>query len=249
MSNRIKSQKIEIGDSYVLPIEQSKVTIQQAKVKRIIEETGLKAQQIIDDAEKKSQEILSNANIQGEHLIQDAKNRAEKEYEATKQLAYDEGFLKGQEDGLAKFKEDAIESLHSLEVLCSKNFEIKKNIIDSATVDIIELISQIADKICHLSFDKEMLKKITIDAIKLLNDKENVTIIVNPKLTEDINSLREDFKEEIPQLKSIKILEDNSVSPDGVIVETLSTRLDSRISTQISEITQKMLTGTTDGVE
>ena len=50
-------------------------------------------------------------------------------------------------------------------------------------------------------------------------------------------------------LKNIKILEDNSVSPDGVIVETLNTRLDSRVSAQISEIAQKMLTGTNDELE
>ena len=49
--------------------------------------------------------------------------------------------------------------------------------------------------------------------------------------------------------QAIKILEDNSVSPDGVIVETLNTRLDSRISAQISEIAQKMLTGEPDELE
>ena len=38
MSNRIKSGEIQIGNSYVLPIEQSNVTLQQAKVKKIIEE-------------------------------------------------------------------------------------------------------------------------------------------------------------------------------------------------------------------
>ena len=48
---------------------------------------------------------------------------------------------------------------------------------------------------------------------------------------------------------SEKIIEDNSVSPDGVIVETLNTRLDSRISTQIAEIATKMLTGTNDELE
>ena len=81
------------------------------------------------------------------------------------------------------------------------------------------------------------------------NDKENITIIVNPKLVDNITSVSESFKEEISKIQSIKILEDNSVSPDGVIVETLSTRLDSRISTQISEIAQKMLTGTNDELE
>ena len=50
MSNRIKSDDIQIGNSYVLPIEQSNVTLQQAKVKKIIEETDARAQQIIGNA-------------------------------------------------------------------------------------------------------------------------------------------------------------------------------------------------------
>ena len=126
---------------------------------------------------------------------------------------------------------------------------MKKNIIDSASLDIVELVAAIADKVCHIKFDTKMLYKITIDAIKQLNDKENITIIVNPQLVEHINKLANKFKEEIPKLQSIKILEDNSVSPDGVIVETLNTRLDSRISVQIAEIAQNMLTGANNELE
>ena len=69
------------------------------------------------------------------------------------------------------------------------------------------------------------------------------------EIIDNINSIVETFKEEFPKIQSIKIVEDNSVSPDGVIVETLSSRLDSRISTQISEIAQKMLTGANDELE
>ena len=68
-------------------------------------------------------------------------------------------------------------------------------------------------------------------------------------LVDKISAISDDFKQEIPKLQTVKIIEDNSVSPDGVIVETLSTRLDSRISTQISEIAEKMLTGTNDELE
>ena len=56
------------------------------------------------------------------------------------------------------------------------------------------------------------------------------------------------FKSSIQNLQSVKILEDSSLSADGVIVETPSTRLDSRISSQISELAQKMLTGGSDGM-
>ena len=50
-------------------------------------------------------------------------------------------------------------------------------------------------------------------------------------------------------LETIRVVEDASVSPDGVIVETLNTRLDSRVSVQIEEIAQKMLTGAGDELE
>lgn len=248
-SNRIKSNDIQIGNSYVLPIEQSNVTLQQAKVKKIIEETDAKVQGILDDAENKSNIIVETANTEAQRIIEEARKKAEKEYDSIKQEAYNEGFTKGQEDGLKKFEEDAKEGLKSLETLASSSFDLKKNIIDSASLDIVELVSAIADKICHIKFDSKILYKITIEAIKKLNDKENITIIVNPQLVENINSILENFKQEITAIKSIKVVEDNSVSPDGVIVETLSTRLDSRISTQIEEIAHKMITGTNDELE
>ncbi|MBQ4114425.1 hypothetical protein IJD34_03385 [bacterium] len=248
-SNRIKSDDIQIGNNYVLPIEQSKVTIQQAKVKKIIEETDSKAQQILQGAENKSQVIIGSANTEATRIVDAAKEKAQQEYDVIKQQAYQEGFAKGEADGLEKFKNDAQSSLQSLETLISSSFEAKKNIIESATLDIVELVSAIADKVCHIKLDENVLKDITIDAIKKLNDKENITIIVNPELVDNINNLCEDFKTEIPKLQSIKIIEDNSVSPDGVIVETLRTRLDSRISAQIGEIAQKMLTGADNELE
>jgi len=249
LSNRIKSDEIQIGNSYVLPIEQSNVTAQQAKVKKIIEETDAKAQQIINSAENQSQNILETANNEATRIIEEARKKAEQEYETIKQQAYQEGFTKGEQDGLTNFQNNSYDALNSLDVLASTTFDMKKNIIDSASIDIVELVASIADKICHLKFDTKMLYKITLDAIKQLNDKESITIIVNPLLVDRINALADKFKQEIPKLQSIKILEDNSVSPDGVIVETLNSRLDSRISTQINEIAQKMLTGTSDELE
>ncbi|MDO5307277.1 MAG: FliH/SctL family protein [bacterium] len=249
MSNRIKSDTIQIGNNYVLPIEQSNVTAQQAKVKRIIEETGVKAQSIINGAETKSQAIMQNATNEAEKMIDAAKAQAQEEYNKIVEQAYKEGFTKGENDGLEKFKQDASDALKSLDVLATSSFDVKKNIIDSATLDIVDLVSAIADKVCHIKFDKEVLKRITIDSIKQLREKENITIIVNPELVDNINKIMTEIKEEIPKVESIKIIEDNAVSPDGVIVETLTSRLDSRISSQISEIAQKMLTGANDELE
>jgi len=249
LSNRIKGGEIQIGKSYVLPIEQSNVTRQQAKVKKIIEETDAMAQKIIDGAENKSQVIVSTANTEAERIIEESRVRAQSDYDAVKQQAYEEGFQKGLQDGLEKFREDSIEALNSLETLSSSTFDMKKNILDSASLDIVELVAAIADKICHIKFDDKVLYQITLDAIQELNEKENITIIVNPKLVDNISNMVEDFRQEIPKLESVKIIEDNSVSPDGVIVETLTSRLDSRVSTRIAEIARNMLMGADDELE
>ena len=249
MSNRIKGNDIQIGNNFVLPIEQSSVTIQQAKVKKIIEETDAKAQQIINSAENQAKSAIENANNEAIRIIDEARKTAEMEYDTIKQQAYQEGFIKGEQDGYEQFQNNAIDAIKSLEILASSSFDMKKNIIDSAEIDIVELVSAIADKVCHEKFNTKMLQKITLNAIKLLSDKENITIIVNPLLIERINSIANNFKNEIPNIKTLKILEDNSVSPDGVIVETLGTRLDSRISSQIAEITHQMLTGTDNELE
>ena len=131
-SNRIKSGEIQIGGNYVLPIEQTRVTRQQAKVQQIIEETDAKAQQIINDAQNKSQIVIQAANTEAETIIQNARKKAEQEYETIKNQAYQEGFKKGEQDGLYKFQNDAAEGVKSLDTLASSAFELKKNIIDSA---------------------------------------------------------------------------------------------------------------------
>ena len=238
-----------MGDSFVLPIEQTRVTRQQAKVQQIIAETDAKAQQILDSAQNQSQVVIQTANTEAERIIQNARNKAQQEYEAIKKQAYEEGFKQGEQDGLYKFQNDAQEGLKSLDTLASSSFDMKKNIIDSASQDIVDLVVAIADKVCHQKFDNKVLYRITLDAIKQLNDKENITIIVNPELVENINKLVPSFRGEFPTLQNLRIVEDNSLSSDGVIVETPDIRLDSRVSSQIAEIAQNMLTGANNELE
>ena len=66
------------------------------------------------------------------------------------------------------------------------------------------------------------------------------TLIVNPKIVGRVSSFSERFKYEIPNVKSVRIVEDPALSDDGTIVETISTRVDARISTKIGEIVQKL---------
>ena len=61
-------------------------------------------------------------------------------------------------------------------------------------------MSAIADKVCHTKLDDKILYKITLDAVKKLNDKENITIIVNPLLVERINLYVKNLKQETQKI-------------------------------------------------
>lgn len=247
-NNRIVRKDVHFGESYILPIEQSKVTQSEAKVKQILADTDVKAKKIVDAADNKSNIIVQTASNEATRIIEDSRLKAQNEYDSIKQQAYNEGFEQGRQDGLNQFNEDAAEGLKALETLASSTFDMKKNIIDSASRDIVELVSAIADKVCHIRLNPQVLYQLTLDAIKLLNDKENITIIVSPLLVDQVQRMVPNFKSSISNLQSVKIIEDSSLSPDGVIVETPSSRLDSRISSQIGELAQKMLTGGSDGM-
>ena len=240
LNSRIKSSNVQMGREYVLPIEDTPVTQQQAKVKAIIAQTEMKKKEMMAAAEGKANTIIEQAETRAAHIIEDARKKAEEEYEQIKQEGYDAGFEKGLHDGLEKFDNDAAEALKSLDTLAQSSFEMKHDIIKSAEKDIVELINAIALKICGKPIDDNLLYKITAETVMQLPDKENITIIVNPKLVGRIASFSERFKYEIPNVKNIKIVEDSALSDDGTIVESISSRVDARISSKIEEIGKRL---------
>ncbi len=268
--SRINNKNVQIGDNYVLPLENSSISKYEARVESILSEVEeakrkllaeakteadnikMRAELIVKDAEAKAQQIIQNAENQAKGIVKKAEDNQQNVKNQTDEIskqAYDEGFLKGQQDGLQKFKEDSINAIKSLETLSSASFDIKHNIVKSADMDIVELVIAIARKITTINFDEKMLKEITIAAINHLKDKEEVTIIVNPQLVQNIVNLSEEFKNEILQLKHVKIIEDSALSVDGTIVSTPLSRIDSRISSQIDEIASRLKNGITDDVQ
>lgn len=265
--SRITNKNVKIGDSYVLPLNNSSISKYEAKVEsilndveleknRLLKQAELDAQNIrtradlsVKEAEAKAEEIINNAKNESVNIIKQAEAEQEQvksETEIIKKQAYDEGFNQGYADGTQKFQTEAADALKSLDTLAESSFEIKHNIVKSADMDIVELVIAIARKITSRAFDENMLKEITLSAISQLKNREEVTIIVSPNLVENIIKLSEEFKQELPQVKNIKIIEDAALSTDGTIVETPLSRVDSRISSQIDEIAAKLINGVTD---
>lgn len=233
---RIKAHNIQLEGSFTVPIDDS-------AHKQKIKEALAKEQEIIFQAEQKAREIIEQAEAKGYEIVESAKNQALSEEEAIKQQAHNEGFEAGRQEGLENITEELQDRVISVNDFAQSQFEIKENIIKSAHLDIVTLIVEIAQKVCSksLELDDSILKEITKNAIIALKDKESITIIVNPEMAEKIYAISEEFKEQLPQLSSIKIIEDNSVSPDGTIVESPLSRVDCRVKSQINEIADRLM--------
>lgn len=234
---RIKSDNIQLGESFVVPIEQSS---HNKKVQEALD----KEKEIILRAEQEAQSIIKQAQEQGQQLIEDSKNQALSEVDAITQKAHDDGFEVGRQEGLADITAELQDKIIAVDNFAKSQFDIKNNIVKSSHLDILRLVIEIAQKVCtkSLELDDNIFKEITINAINALKDKEDITITVNPDMAEKLYAVSEELKEKIPQLSSIKIVEDRSVSPDGTIVESPLSRVDSRIISQINEISENLMT-------
>ncbi len=248
--SRIKANNVQIGSNFVLPIENQhkeeltaiQKMLEQAKIdkEKIIKEGTEQAKQLVEEAKQ----ILAQAQEDAKQIIEQANNQANSEADEIRENARKEGFEQGYKQGYDDGTNSLEEKVLAVDVFAKSQFDLKNNIIKSSELDIIELVCAIARKVCKKVFDEDItiLKSITEDAIKQLKDKEQITITVNPAIAEKLYSISDELKEKFPKLESIKILEDNNISEDGVIVESLLSRVDNRLKIQIDQIVEKFLT-------
>ncbi len=247
---RIKSDNVQIGSSYVLPIE-NPYKEEEAKLKRMIAAAQKEKERLIQEGVNKAKElvdeakgIIQQAQQEGAKIVETATNEANAQSTEIRETAqkegYDAGYKQGYDDGTHSLEEKFM----AMETFAQSQFDLKHNIIKSAQLDIVELVIAIARKVCQKSLENDInvLKDMTVESIKQLKDKENITITINPELAEKIYSISNELREAIPKLQNIKVIEDDNVSADGTIVETLLSRVDNRVKIQIDQIAEKFLT-------
>lgn len=247
--SRIKGNNVQIGSSYVLQIEnpykeeeiklKRMIEAAQKEKDRLIQEGVAKAKELVDEAKQ----IITEAQQEAQKLVEDANNQAKSEADAIRENARKEGYEAGNKQGYEDGTNSLQEKFMALETFTQSQFDLKHNIIKSAQLDIVELVVAIARKVCQktLENDIEVLKNMTIESINRLKDKETITITINPELAEKIYSISDELKEAIPKLQNIKVIEDENVSADGTIVESLLSRVDNRLKIQIDQIADKFM--------
>ena len=239
--SKLEAKKIQYGQSIVIGANEA-----EHKRQKILHEAEL----IMAAARAKANEIIATAQYEAGQIIDDARasaqqtvDQANEESDKIRDDAHVQGIEIGREEGFNAITAEMQDKILMVDNFAEVTFEIKKKIIKSAQKDIISLISAISDKIARnsLKTSNELLAEITANAIDLLPEKEHVNIIINPELAERIYAIEPELREKIAVLKHMKFIEDSAISSDGPIVEGINSRVDARLSSQINEITSKLL--------
>jgi len=116
--------------------------------------------------------------------------------------------------------------------------ELKKNILDHAEEQIIQLSLAIAEKVIHheVTTNREVIRNVLREAIKNIVDRENMKIRVHPHDFRYMMEIKSDFLQKFDGIRNIVFEEDETVLRGGAIIETLFGEVDARLDQQYHEI-------------
>ena len=215
--------------------------LENAKIEanRIIKKDNDRAQTIRQEANEERELIISQAKDEAALIMQNAREEAEK----IKKEAIKQGIEKGYRDGYERESEEVKRLVERVQIVLNSAIEKRNEIFVETEQQIIGLVLLIAKKVIKVISEnqKNVVINNVVQALRKLKSRGEVAIRVNLSDIELTSEHKKDFVEMVEGVKSIKILEDNTVDRGGCIIETDFGAIDARISSQLHEIEDRIL--------
>jgi len=162
--------------------------------------------------------------------VREELERIRAEQEDLKNRAYEEGLASGQEEGRRQGREEYAEKLGSITSLIDELGEIPKKLVHEHETEILELIKVIAERLVQqeISHDKPVIREILNSALEYIVESTTVSVKLNRADIELLNSSNEEG-EFLFAKRKVKLVEDNSISVGGCLVETGSGEVDATL--------------------
>jgi flagellar assembly protein FliH len=197
------------------------------------------AQIIKADAENEAFQIIQKANQEAEQIIAEAQTQRDKLQLEAKSQGFEQGPSEGYEKGAAEVNR-LIERMHKiLEAVMQRREEILKD----TESQIVELVILMARKVIKILSEnqKNVVMANVVAALKKVRTRGAVTLRVNLEDVKLTTANISEFIKHIENVEGITVLEDSSVEKGGCIVETDFGAIDARISSQLTELENKIL--------
>ncbi|MBP3710072.1 MAG: flagellar assembly protein FliH [Treponema sp.] len=206
-----------------------------AEVKRQTDEASI----IKADAQQTAEEIVKKAQEQAQNLIQEAKIQQQK----VESEAHNKGFDEGHEEGYREGEAEANRLIERMHVMLNAVMQRREDILRDTETQIVELVILMTRKVVKIISEnqKSVIMSNVLAALKKVKGRGEVTLRVN---LEDVKLTTEhidDFIKRVENIRGITVVEDSSVEKGGCIVETDFGAIDARISSQLSELENRIM--------
>ena len=241
------------AEEYKLQFEQEKLQMKsdaQKEAERIIkaaEDTAFaevkrqtdQAAVIKADAENEATQIVEKAKAEAAQIVAEAQAQHDKIVADARQEGFDQGSSEGYDKGKAEV-ERLIERMHKvLEAVMQRREEI----LQDTETQIVELVILMARKVIKILSEnqKNVIMANTVAALRKVKTRGNVTLRVNIEDVKLTTAHAEEFIQHVENVQGITVQEDSAVEKGGCIVETDFGAIDARISSQLTELENKIL--------
>lgn len=206
-----------------------------AEVKRQTDQ----AQVIKTQAETEVAKIKAEAQAEAERIIAEAQAERDKIINESKKQGYDTGYEAGYQDG-QKEADRLVERMHSI---LDNVMKRREEILSETEYQIVELVVLMARKVVKIISEnqKTVIMNNVLQALKKVKGRGDVTIRVNLADAKLTTEHIQDFIDRVEAVKGITVVEDTTVEKGGCIVETDFGAIDARISSQLTELEQKIM--------
>lgn len=216
-----------------------------AEVLARIEEVRAETERFVEKARTEVEEILTRANEEAAGIVDQAR---EKEKSISEQAvngrekafskAHDEGFAKGYQEGVAKGLDETRSLVMGVGAIMGEIKAHKRDAMKIAESQILQLSMAIAARVVRheTRMNAGVVVNTVREALKAVDDKENLKIMVNPEDLEVVTTHREDFMEIVRGVKELQIVSDTSLSNGGCVIQTNLGNIDAQVETALGII-------------
>jgi flagellar assembly protein FliH len=157
--------------------------------------------------------------------------------------AYEKGFAQGETAGLVAGQQQAKEIVGQIQGILTDVSALWQQLLDNYETQMIGLVCRIAEKVIYgqIEIDHEVVKRAILNAFSVVPEPIGVTIEVNPKDYEYIETIKEDFFSHIASLKDVSVLASPSVNRGGCYIRTKAGEVDASIEARLDAVRKSLV--------
>jgi len=214
-----------------------------ARRKALAEES----QKMLEMARKSSETIMSTAKAEADTL----RKASALEMETARQKAHKEGFALGEEKGVAAGEKSGLEEIRldwqslmqETELLISELQTSRMGLLKAAEEEMVKLVITFAKRILKtepLVRPEIILNNIDV-ALNKVSEVDKIVLRINMKDKSMTDSHKQDFMRRLSTVADLKVVEDSTLAPGGVKIETGVGTIDASLESQADEFEKQML--------